>query len=208
MCLLAIFMSSLEKFLFRSSAFFWLDCLVSYSVIWAVYIVWKLSPCWSHHLQIFFPILWVVCSFCLWFLLGFPCGSASKESTCNVGELGSIPGLGWSPGEGKGYLLQYSVLENSLDFVVRGVSQSRTQLNNFDFDWEFLVQIVKSLQCRRPGFSPWVRKIPWRRKWRPTPVLLARKFQRWRSLVGYSPWGHKELDTTEWLHFSLCCAKA
>ena len=55
------------------------------------------------------------------------------------------------------------------------------------------------LQCRRPGFNPWVGKIPWRRKWQPTPVLLPGKFHGLRSLVGYSPWGHKELGTTEWL---------
>ena len=48
-------------------------------------------------------------------LWGFPCGSAGKESACNVGDLGSIPGLGRSPGEGKGYPLQYSGLENSMD---------------------------------------------------------------------------------------------
>ena len=47
--------------------------------------------------------------------LGFPCGSACKESACNAGDLGSIPGLGRSPGEGKGYPLQYSGLENSMD---------------------------------------------------------------------------------------------
>ena len=47
--------------------------------------------------------------------LGFPGGSAGKESACNVGDLGSIPGLGRSPGEGKGYPLQYSGLENSMD---------------------------------------------------------------------------------------------
>ena len=57
------------------------------------------------------------------------------------------------------------------------------------------------LQCRRPGFSPWVGKIPWRRKWQPTSVLLPGKFHRWRTLVGYSSWGCKELDMTEWLHF-------
>ena len=44
---------------------------------------------------------------------GFPCGSAGKEPACNVGDLGSIPGLGRSPGEGKGYPLQYAGLENS-----------------------------------------------------------------------------------------------
>ena len=44
--------------------------------------------------------------------------------------------------------------------------------------------------------------ISWRRKWQPTPVLLPGKSCGWRSLVGYSPWGHKELDTTEWPHYS------
>ena len=44
---------------------------------------------------------------------------------------------------------------------------------------------------RRHGFDPWVGKIPWRRKWQPTPVFLAGKFHGQRSLVGYSPWGHR-----------------
>ena len=57
---------------------------------------------------------------------GFPCGSAGKESTCNAGDLGSIPGLGRSPGEGKGYPLQYSGLEKSMDCIVHGVAKSRT----------------------------------------------------------------------------------
>ena len=47
--------------------------------------------------------------------MGFPGGSDGKESTCNTGDLGLIPGLGRSPGEGNGYLLQYSCLENSMD---------------------------------------------------------------------------------------------
>ena len=50
--------------------------------------------------------------------LGFPCGSAGKESTCNAGDLGSIPGLGRFPREGKGYPLQYSGPENSIDSIV------------------------------------------------------------------------------------------
>ena len=58
--------------------------------------------------------------------LGFPDGSAGKESTCNAGDLGSIPGLGRSPGEGEGYPLQYSGLENSMDCIVRGVAKSWT----------------------------------------------------------------------------------
>ena len=55
--------------------------------------------------------------------LGFPCSSAGKESACNAGDLGLIPGLGRSPGEGKGYLLQYSGLENSMDYI-HGLAES------------------------------------------------------------------------------------
>ena len=57
---------------------------------------------------------------------GFPYGSAGKESACNAGDLGSIPGLERSPGEGKGYPLQYSGLENSMDPKVHGVAESDT----------------------------------------------------------------------------------
>ena len=56
----------------------------------------------------------------------FPGGSAVKESACNAGDLGSIPGLGQSLGEGKGYALQYSGLENSTDCTVHGVAKSQT----------------------------------------------------------------------------------
>ena len=52
-------------------------------------------------------------------------------------------------------------------------------------------------QCMRPEFSPWVGKIPWRRKWIPTPVLLPGEFHGQRSMVDYSPWGYKESDMTE-----------
>ena len=62
--------------------------------------------------------------------------------------------------------------------------------------------IALTRQCGRPGFEPWVGKIPWRRKWQPTPVLLPGKSHGQRSLVGYSLWGHKESDTTERLHFT------
>ena len=65
--------------------------------------------------------------------LGFPCGSAGRESACNEGDLDLIPGLGRSPGEGKGYSLQYSVLENSMDCIVRGVTKSQTPPSNFHF---------------------------------------------------------------------------
>ena len=65
--------------------------------------------------------------------MGFPCGSARKESACSVGDLGSIPGLGRSPGEGKSYPLQYSGLENSMDCVVHGVAESQTRLSDLHF---------------------------------------------------------------------------
>ena len=64
-----------------------------------------------------------------------------------------------------------------------------------------VAQMVKHLlQWGRPGFDPWVGKIPWRRKWQPSTVLLPGKSHGERSLVGYSPWGRKESDTTERLH--------
>ena len=72
------------------------------------------------------------------------------------------------------------------------------QCNYYYFVASLVVQTVKHLQCRGPGFSPWVRKIPWRRKWQPTPVLLLPgKSHGQRSLVGWSPWGCKEWDRTE-----------
>ena len=64
---------------------------------------------------------------------GFPCGSAGKESASNAGDLGLIPGLGRSPGEGKGYPLQGSGLENSMDRIVPGVTKSRTRRGDFHF---------------------------------------------------------------------------
>ena len=89
-----------------------------------------------------------------------------------------IPGSGRSAGEGIGHPLQYSWFPL----------------------WLSWYRIL--LQCGRPGFNPWVRKISWRRKWQHTPVFLPGKSHGWRSLVGYSPWGRKELDTTESLHFT------
>ena len=65
-------------------------------------------------------------------LLGFPCGSAGKESACNAGDLGLIPELRRAPGEGKGYPFQYSGLKNSKDCIVHGVTKSQT-LSDFHF---------------------------------------------------------------------------
>ena len=74
--------------------------------------------------------------------LGFPGGSEVKDSACNAGDLGSIPGLGRSPGEGKGYPFQYSGLENSTDCLVYGVAKSQTRLSDFHF--HFLVIIINA----------------------------------------------------------------
>ena len=68
-------------------------------------------------------------------------------------------------------------------------------------DIYFITHKGVCLQCRRPRFNPWVGKIPWRKKWQLTPVSLPGESHGQRSLSGCSPWGHKELDTTEQLHF-------
>ena len=76
----------------------------------------------------FLPELLVVrFGFCCLFIV------TGKESTCSAVDLGSIPGLGRCPGEEKGYPLQYSGLENSMDFIVYGVTKSQTQLSDFHF---------------------------------------------------------------------------
>ena len=67
------------------------------------------------------------------FVLGLPGGSAGKGSVCNVGDLGSIAGLGRFLGEENSYLLQYTGLENSIDCIVRGVAKSQTRLSDFPF---------------------------------------------------------------------------
>ena len=78
----------------------------------------------------------------LWLSSGLPDGSAGKEFICSVGDLGSIPGLGRSPGEGKGYPLQYSGLENSMDCIIRGVAESWTPLRDFHFRFHFGPPII------------------------------------------------------------------
>ena len=76
--------------------------------------------------------------------LGFPCGSAGKESTCSAGDLGSIPGLGRSTGEGNSYPLQYSGLENAVDSIVDGVTKSGTQPSNFHFTAQLLSEFLEA----------------------------------------------------------------
>ena len=108
---------------------------------------------------------------------GFPDSSAGKESTCNARDPDLTSGSGRSAGEGIGYPSQYS-------WWLSYASQA-----------SLVAQLVKiCLQCGRPGFDPWVGKIPWRRECLSTPGILT-----WRS-----PWGCscKESDTAERLSFS------
>ena len=86
--------------------------------------------------------------------MSFPDSPVGKESASNAGDPSLIPRSGRAPGEGIGYTLQYS--------------------------WASLVaQLVKKicLQCRRPGFDPWVRKIPWKRERLPSPVFWPGEFR-------------------------------
>ena len=107
---------------------------------------------------------------------GLPRWLSGKELTCNAGDPSSIPMLGNSPGERIGCPLQYS--------------------------WASLgAQLVKNPPAMwETWFNPWVGKIPWRRERLPTPVFWPGESHEQRSLVGYSPRGDKESDTTEQLN--------
>ena len=76
---------------------------------------------------------------------------AGKEFACNVGDLGSIPGLGRSPGEGKGHPLQYSGLENSMDCVVHGVTKSWTRLSDFYSHGDSMHPEQQDWHCQAPS---------------------------------------------------------
>ena len=77
--------------------------------------------------------------------MGFPCGSAGKESACSAGDLGLIPVLEISPWRRKGYSLQYSGLENAMDCIVHGIEKSRTRLSDFDFTSLYFLYNVSSI---------------------------------------------------------------
>ena len=91
--------------------------------------------------------------------LGFPGGSAGKESACNAGDLGSIPGLRRSPGGGNCYPLQYSGLENSMDWIVHGVAKSWTRLSHF-YLHQVLVAACEIFSCNMWALAPQPRIKP------------------------------------------------
>ena len=85
--------------------------------------------------------------------LTFPDGSDGKESLCTEGDLGLIPGLGRSPGEEKGYPLQYSGLENFMCYIVHGVTKTWTRLNDFQFSLvtQLCLTLCNPMNCSMPG---------------------------------------------------------
>ena len=128
-------------------------------------------------------------------------GSDGKESAYRAGDIRDmslIPGSGRSPGEGNGNPLQCSCLGNPMD---RGAWQAMIQRAAESQTW--LKWPSRHPHCRRPGFDPWIGKIPCKREWQPTPVFLPGEFHGQKSLAGYSPWGHEVWDTTERLTLLL-----
>ena len=94
-----------------------------------------------------------------WSELGFPCGWAGKESACNVGDLGSIAGLRRSPGEGKGYPLQYCDLKNSIDCIIHGVTKSWTRLSGFHTSHTLLnryLYLIHWMSISKNVFVTWI----------------------------------------------------
>ena len=77
----------------------------------------------------------------MYIYLGFPGSPDGKESTCNAGDHGLIPGLGRSPEEGIGYPLQYSGLQNSMDCIVLGLTKSQTQMSDFHFHYSLFFYV-------------------------------------------------------------------
>ena len=127
----------------------------------------------------------------------------------HVRDMSSIPGSGRSPAGGHGNLLQYSCLENPMDrgvwwATVQGITQSWTRLKQLSMHTHVYIWFPgwlsgkePSCQCKRCKgckSNPWVRKIPWRMKWQPTPLFLSGEAHGQRSLVSYSLWGCKRVE--------------
>ena len=142
--------------------------------------------------------------------LGFPGGSDCKESTYNAGDLGSISGLGPSPGEGNSYPLQYSGLENCMDCIVDGVAKSETRLS--DFHWEVRASQVALVgknppvnagEARDAGSIPGLGSSPGEGHGNPLQWFWPGESRGQKSLVGYSLCGHQVSGMTESLSTSV-----
>ena len=149
---------------------------------------------------------------CDWYM-GLPQWLISKECACQCRRHGFDPWVRkipwrrkWQPTPAflpRKYHGQRSLVGNS-----PGVTNSWTRLSAHTWacthththTHTLLIQLLtRTIRCKRARLDPKVRKILWSRKWQPTPVFLPEKFHGQKSLVGYSPWGHKELDMSEWL---------
>ena len=153
--------------------------------------------------------------------MGFPGSSAGKESACNSGDLGSIPGSGRSAREGIGYPLQYSwaslvaqlvknpsamwetwVLSQSWEDLLEKGKANPSSTLAWRIPWAEEPVVLQSMGLQRVGHDQATSLslftfLHWRRKWQPTPVLLPGESQGRGSLVGCRPWGHTESSTTE-----------
>ena len=125
-------------------------------------------------------LLWLLATCGSW---GFPDASAGKESACSAGDLGSIHGLGRSPGEGKGYPLQYNGQENSMNCIAHGVAKSRTRLSGFRFTslpgltWQAVGQFIANLLSSQGAgvWLNWSAPLPFCFRF-PSCVLLPASF--------------------------------
>ena len=145
---------------------------------------------------------------------GFPGSSAGKEFTQNAGNLGSIPGLEKSPGEGKGYPLQYSGLENSMDCIVHGVAKSWTRLSDFHFHLQKWTREQVKMCHRYENFSIFNLK---RSEERPTTWAPGKMIQlsspahplptwvEWRIPVDWNLMGTENVDSTWNCWWFLVC---
>ena len=175
--------------------FFGLGCLFFwYWVVWAACTFWKLILCQLFHLLLFFShsegclFIFLILSFTIQKLLSL----MRSHLFTFIFISATLGGRSWRI---LLWFMSSSVLPmfSSKSFVVSGLT-FRCLLH---FEFIGSEGKVSCLQSGRPGFSPWVGKILWRRKWQPTPVLLPGKSHGQRSVVGYSPLGLKESDTTE-----------
>ena len=116
-----------------------------------------------------------------------------------------VPSLGQEDPLGEEIATHSSILAWRILWTEQSMESQRVR-----HDWMSLAHfpggsVGKASACNagdsgKRGFNPWVRKICWRRKWQPTQIFLPGESHGWRRLVGYSPWGHKESDMTEWLN--------
>ena len=134
---------------------------------------------------LFLVRLWLI----QWILASLQEGTSKDQPGSHLGSefplRNSCLWTAWGHSLGWELLLPWPLLElnPSCDYIPGGLEGKASACNTGDL-----------------GFNPWVRKIPWRRKWRLTPAPLPGKSHGRRTLVGYSPWGHKESDTTEQRH--------